>query len=46
MILGQYEQRALYKRYNVGSDGGNSVLETFGATFNPENVLSKVLGKK
>ena len=31
MIVGEYEQRAVYKRYNVVGNGPDSVLETFGA---------------
>ena len=33
MILGEYEQTAVYKRYNVVGNGSDSVLETSGATF-------------
>ena len=41
MIVGIYEHREVHKRYNVVSNGPDSVglLETFGVTFNPENVL-------
>ena len=30
MIVGEYEQRAIYKRYNVLGNGHHSVLETTG----------------
>ena len=31
MLVGEYEQRAVYKRFNVASNGPDSVLETSGA---------------
>ena len=33
MIVGEYEQRAVYKRYNVFGNGSNSVLKTFLAIY-------------
>ena len=33
MIIGEYEQRALYKRYNVFGNDPNSALETSGAMY-------------
>ena len=31
MLVGEYEQRTVYKRFNVASNGPDSVLETSGA---------------
>ena len=33
MIIGEYEQRALYKHYDVVGNGPDSVLLTFGAIY-------------
>ena len=33
MIVGEYEQRAVYKRYNVVDNGPGSVLETSGVIY-------------
>ena len=33
MIVGEYEQRAVYERYNVFGNGPNSVLETSGVIY-------------
>ena len=32
-IVGEYEQRAVYKRYNVVDNGSDFVLETFGVIY-------------
>ena len=45
MIVGEYEQWAVYKYHNVVSNGPDNGLETYGAMFNPKNMLSKVLRK-
>ena len=45
MSVGKYKPRVLYKCHHVFTDDPDGVPETFDATFNPENVLSKVLGK-
>ena len=39
MIVGEYEQTAVYKRYNVVGNVADIVLETSCVTFNPENVF-------
>ena len=41
IIVGEYEQTAVYKRCNVVGKGPDSVLETASATFNPRNVKKK-----
>ena len=33
MIVGEYEQRAVYKRYNAVDNGPDNVLETSGAIY-------------
>ena len=33
MIVGEYEQRDVYKRYNVVDNGPDSVLETSGVIY-------------
>ena len=33
MILGEYDQRAVYKRYNVVGNGPDSVLDILGAIY-------------
>ena len=33
MIVGEYKQRAVYKRYNVVGNGPRSVLETSGVIY-------------
>ena len=45
MTVGELENRAVYKRYNVVNSGPDSVLETLGAKFNSENVLLNVQRK-